>query len=134
MWIATGFLVASILVFTGLDFVINNVLYSYGLKFDTAWFMLYSVGYLSLYQLILGLIYFYTRSWTIPLLGETFVLSGGVDLVYFGVWGRMQFPSGVWAWSGYAMFLGLHWTTTIQVVWAVSVMSATSIFVLLKRK
>jgi hypothetical protein len=70
MWIATGFLVASILVFTGLDFVINSVLYSYGLKFDTAWFMLYSMGYLSLYQLILGLIYFYTRSWKIPLLGK----------------------------------------------------------------
>ena len=41
MWIATGFLVVSILVFTGLDFVINSVLYSYGLKFDTAWFLLY---------------------------------------------------------------------------------------------
>jgi len=134
MWIATGFLVVSILVFTGLDFVINSVLYSYGLKFDTAWFMLYSVGYLSLYQLILGLIYFYTRSWQIPLLGEAFVLSGGVDLVFFGVWGRMQFPSCVWAWSGYAMFLGLHWTTAVQVVWAISVMSATSIFALLKGK
>ena len=70
MWIATGFLVVSILVFTGLDFVINSVLYSYGLKFDIAWFMLYSVGYLSMYQLILGLIYFYTRSWKIPLLGK----------------------------------------------------------------
>jgi hypothetical protein len=70
MWIATGFLVVSILVFTWLDFVINSVLYSYGLKFDTAWFMLYSMGYLSLYQLILGLIYFYTRSWKIPLLGK----------------------------------------------------------------
>jgi len=134
MWIATGFLMVSILVFTGLDFVINSVLYSYGLKFDITWFMLYSVGYLSLYQLTLGLIYFYTRSWEIPLLGEVFVLSGGVDLVFFGVWGRMQFPSSVWTWSGYAMFLGLHWTTTVQIVWAVSVMSATSIFAFLKRK
>jgi hypothetical protein len=52
-----------------------------------------------------------------------------VSIVFSSVFGKeCSFPQAFGRGLG-AMFLGLHWTTIVQVVWAVSVMSATSIFV-----
>lgn len=80
------FFILAVFLLTYLDWVVNAVLYGYGLQFNRVWHEQYSVGYLLCYQLVIGLLFLYLRSWKATVLMEAFVLSSTQDLVYFGVW------------------------------------------------
>jgi hypothetical protein len=102
------------MLFTRLDFLINNSLYNYGLRFDEGWYLPYSLLYALAYQCLILLLVFYARNMKFFAFAEVFVLTSTQDLVYFGLW-QNGFPSYEWAWSPFFCIFG-NWTTMHQLM------------------
>ena len=117
-----------IMLFTRLDFLINNSLYDYGLRFDEAWYLPYSILYGLSYQCLILLLVFYAKSLKFFVFAEVFVLTSSQDLVYFGLW-QNGFPSHEWAWSPFFSIFG-SWTTTHQFVLSFSALMLASALLL----
>ena len=107
----------AVLLFTRMDYLVNNTLYKHGLKFSDEWYSEYSLLYALLFQLTIALIYLWTRSWKLCLVLEAFVLSSCQDFVYFGLWEGGKFPSGDWDWMPLFKTFG-HWTTKDQLAFS----------------
>lgn len=108
----------SVLLLTRLDFVINNVLYGFGLVFSKEWYNEYMILYSLAYQLVIFVLYAYTKNAKLFVFFEVFVLTCTQDLVYFGLW-ELGFPSGNWDWMLFNQVLGF-WNTTSQVLLSTS--------------
>jgi hypothetical protein len=115
--IAVVIFVASVLIFTCLDYLVNSDLYSFGLQFSNGWYSTYSFLYMALYQIVLVCLLLYSRSAKLFVVLEAFVLSAGPDLVYFGLWNHGVFPSGNWTWMQNYQLFGV-WTTEMQFVFS----------------
>ncbi len=104
----------AVLIFTKLDFLVNETLYNYGLRFSYEWYHEYTVLYALCYQLVLLLLYRWTHDWKLVFVLEGFVLSSGQDLIYFTVWNG-GFPQGEWTWMFFHRIFGF-WNTNAQIL------------------
>ncbi len=112
---------------TGLDFVVNNILYSYGLGFSYAWYVPYLVGLsvtiFSICFLVAWQSYEDTGSMNIALTrGLTLFLlhlGGLIDWLFFLVYNGGRVYSGEWTWMWQYWFLGT-WNWQLQGVWSLS--------------
>lgn len=109
----------AVLLLTKLDFLVNNTLYEYGLRFSDGWYREYTLQYALSYQLILLLLYLWNRDWKLIFVLEGFVLSSGQDLIYFAAW-QGGFPQGQWTWMIFYEIFG-YWNTSTQILLTVSV-------------
>jgi hypothetical protein len=117
----------SVLLLTKLDFLINNVLYGFGLSFSEAWYHEYMVLYFLAYQLIAFVLYAYTRNLKLLAFFEVFVLTSSQDLVYFGLW-EMSFPATAWTWTIYYRIFGF-WNTTNQILLSVTCLAFSALLI-----
>jgi hypothetical protein len=115
----------SVLLLTKLDFLINNVLYGFGLTFSEGWYTEYQILYALAYQLIVFVLYAYTRNLKLLVFFEVFVLTSSQDLVYFGLW-ETNFPATAWTWIIHYRIFGF-WNTTNQVLLSVTCLAFTSL-------
>jgi hypothetical protein len=129
--IACVIFVFATLLFTRIDYLINCELYKYGLQYSDAWFAADSIVYFLLFQMVIVWIYLFTRSWKLCVVLEAFVLPGGQDLIFYGVWGKMQFPTGEWTWMLAYKLFGTC-TTQIQVAFTGIATLVAIIFVRIK--
>jgi hypothetical protein len=113
------------LLFTRIDYLINCDFSKYGLKYSEGWGVIYQLMYFLLFQMTIVWIYLFTRSWKLCIVLEAFVLSAGPDLIYFGLWGKGQFPTGEWTWMPLYKVFGTC-TTQMQIVFT-SIATATAI-------
>ena len=111
-----------VLLLTRLDFLINNILYDFGLIFSEGWYQEYSVLYFLSYQLVVFILLAYTRNLKLFVFFEVFVLTCTQDLVYFGLWGG-SFPTQEWVWMIQYSIFGF-WNTTSQVLLSFSSLSS----------
>ena len=103
-----------VLLLTRLDFLINNIFYSFGLIFSEGWYQEYTILYFLAYQLDILVLLAYTRNLKLFLFFEVFILTSTQDLVYFGFW-QCSFPSHEWVWMvQYKIFRS--WNTTTQLL------------------
>ena len=119
--VAIGLFSFSVLLLTRIDFIINNVLYNFGLNFSEAWHQEYSILYFLAYQLVIFTLLAYTKSLKLFTLFQVFVLTSTQDLVYFCLW-EGSFPSHEWVWMVYYRIFGF-WNTTSQILLSVSSLS-----------
>lgn len=131
--ITLSLFLAGVLLFTYMDYVVNFVLYGFGLRFDYGWYDAYSFGYMLLYQFMILALTLYSKSWQLALLMEAFVLSSTQDLVYFGVWSGGVFPSGQWTWMPLYETLGFYSTSFQLALSAGSMLSAILIVKMVKK-
>jgi hypothetical protein len=123
--VAIGIFSFSVLLLTRLDFIINNVLYNFGLNFSQAWHQEYSLLYFLTYQLVIFTLLAYTKILKLFTLFQFFILTSTHDLVYFGLW-QGSFPSHEWTWMPYYSIFGF-WDTTNQILLSASSLSAIMI-------
>jgi hypothetical protein len=123
-----------VLVFTFMDYIVNSVLYGFGLRFDAEWYGMYSAAYFLLYQLAIAMLTLASNSWRLLVFMEAFVLSSTQDLIYFSVWGKGVFPVGDWSWMPLYQTLGFYNTGLQVVLSGVSMLSATLIIWLPKKR
>jgi hypothetical protein len=117
-----------------MDYIVNSVLYGFGLRFDAEWYGMYSAAYFLLYQLAACMLTLASKSWRLLVFMEAFVLSSTQDLIYFGVWSNGVFPSGDWSWMPLYKTLGFY-TTTFQIILSgASMLSAILIIWLMKKR
>ena len=90
-----------VLLFTRMDYIVNVVLYRFGLRFSEGWFSDYSLAYTLMYQLTILCLFIYCRRIAFLLLTEVFVLTSTQDLVFFSLWNQGVYPSGQWTWTRY---------------------------------
>jgi hypothetical protein len=119
--VAIGLFCSSVLLLTRLDFLVNNILYNFGLSFSEAWYQEYNVLYFLAYQLVVFTLLAYTRNLKLFVFFQVFVLTSTQDLVYFGVW-EGSFPSHEWVWMVYYRIFGF-WNTTTQILLSISSLS-----------
>jgi hypothetical protein len=123
--IASIVFVVAVLLFTGLDYLINSIFYFHGLQYSDSWYWPYTVMYTALYQIVIVCLTLYTKSWRLLLVTEAFSLSGCQDLVYFGLWNLGVFPAGSWDWLIISNVLNIQWLTWMQLVVSLSAISVT---------
>ena len=123
---AIGIFSFSILMLTRLDFLVNNIFYSFGLIFSEEWYQEYTILYFLAYQLVVIVILAYTRNLKLFFFFKVFVLTSTQDLIYFGLW-QGGFPTHEWIWMIQYRILGF-WNTTTQFL--LSVASFASIIIL----
>ena len=123
---AIGIFCLAVLSLTRLDFVVNNILYSYGLTFSEAWHQEYSILYFLAYQLLIFTLLAYTRNLKLFMFFQVFVLTSTQDLIYFGLW-QGSFPAHEWVWTAEYKILGF-WNTTSQTLLSLSGIASTLIF------
>ena len=125
-----GWFIIVLVVFlsiTGLDFVVNSVLYSYGLSFSYGWYIPYLVGIsvtlLSICVLVVWQSYEDTRSVDVALKrGLTLFLAyfgGLVDCLYFLVYNGGDVYLGEWTWMWQYWLIGT-WNWQLQTIWSFS--------------
>jgi len=122
---AIGVFSFSVLLLTRLDFLINNILYNFGLSFSEALYQEYSVLYFLAYQLVVFILLAYTKNLKLFAFFQVFVLTSTQDLVYFGLW-EGSFPSHEWVWMVYYRIFGF-WNTTSQILLSLSSLSSIMI-------
>jgi len=122
---AIGIFSFSVLLLTRLDFLINNILYNFGLSFSEALYQEYSVLYFLAYQLVVFILLAYTKNLKLFAFFQVFVLTSTQDLVYFGLW-EGSFPSHEWVWMVYYRIFGF-WNTTSQILLSLSSLSSIMI-------
>jgi len=122
---AIGIFSFSVLLLTRLDFLINNILYNFGLSFSEALYQEYSVLYFLAYQLVAFILLAYTKNLKLFAFFQVFVLTSTQDLVYFGLW-EGSFPSHEWVWMVYYRIFGF-WNTTSQILLSLSSLSSIMI-------
>ena len=120
--VSIGIFSFSVLLLTRLDFLINNILYNFGLSFSEAWYQEYTVLYFLAYQLVVFILLAYTRNVKLFAFFQVFVLTSTQDLVYFGIW-EASFPSHEWVWMVYYRIFGF-WNTTSQILLSLSSLSS----------
>jgi len=123
--VAIGIFSFSVLLLTRLDFLINNILYNFGLTFSEAWYQEYIVLYFLAYQLVVFILLAYTRNLKLFAFFQVFVLTSTQDLVYFGLW-EGSFPSHEWVWMVYYRVFGF-WNTASQILLSISSLSSIMI-------
>lgn len=121
----------SVLLLTRLDFLVNNVLYGFGLIFSLEWYSEYRILYFLAYQLVIFILFAYTRNLKLLIFFEAFVLTCSQDLVYFGLW-EASFPSGNWDWMSFNQLLGF-WNTSSQVLLSLSSLTVTVLLLRVER-
>jgi hypothetical protein len=117
---------------TGLDYLIHSTLYGFGLQFDWSWFVTSQILYYAVWQGALFGFLAISHSWRAFTVAEAFFFSGGQDLVFFGVWNRMVFPNGEWAWMSWTIQYHLFgtWNTALQVNLSILFVALASTFVI----
>ena len=105
--------ILGILLFTRIDFLINNILYKYGLKFSEGWYSEYGILYFLLYQFLIAIVYLLTKNVKLAICLEVFTQTSTQDLIYFGLW-EGSFPTYDWVWMPYYKIFGT-WMTIHQV-------------------
>jgi len=123
--VAFGIFSFSVLLLTRLDFLINSILYNFGLIFSEGWYQEYTVLYFLAYQLIVFILLAYTRNLKLFAFFQVFVLTSTQDLVYFGLW-EGSFPTREWVWIVYYRIFGF-WNTTSQILLSISSLSSIMI-------
>jgi hypothetical protein len=123
--VAIGVFSFSVLLLTRLDFLVNNILYSFGLTFSETWYQEYGALYFLAYQLVIFALLAYTRNLKLFAFFQVFVLTSTQDLVYFGLW-EGSFPSHEWVWMVYYRIFGF-WNTTSQILLSASSLSSIMI-------
>jgi hypothetical protein len=126
--VAIGIFCLAVLSLTRLDFLVNNILYRFGLTFSGAWHQEYSILYFLAYQLLIFTRLAYTRNLKLFMLFQVFVLTSTQDLVYFGLW-QGSFPAHEWVWTAEYKLFGF-WNTASQLL--LSLCSVSSILILLR--
>ncbi|HLE75260.1 MAG TPA: hypothetical protein VI864_04360 [Candidatus Bathyarchaeia archaeon] len=101
-----------VLLFTRVDFLVNESLYHYGLHFNENWYAEYTSLYALCYQFLILSLLVYTRNLKLLVFMEVFVLTSTQDMVYFGLW-QGAFPKIDWWWTPFYRIFGT-WTTTDQ--------------------
>ena len=112
---------------TGLDFVVNNILYSYGLGFSYGWYVPYLVGLsvtiFSICVLVAWQSYVDTASMNVALKrGLTLFLAhlgGLIDWMFFLIYNGGRVYSGEWTWMWQYSLLGT-WNWILQGIWSLS--------------
>jgi hypothetical protein len=122
---AIGIFSLSVLLLTRLDFLVNNILYSFGLTFSETWYQEYGALYFLAYQLVIFALLAYTRNLKLFAFFQVFVLTSTQDLVYFGLW-EGSFPLHEWVWMVYYRIFGF-WNTTSQILLSASSLSSIMI-------
>ena len=118
-----------VLLFTRIDFLINNSLYGYGLHFSENWYAEYTSLYALCYQLLILSLFVYSRNLKLLALMEVFALTSTQDLVYFGLW-QGSFPIIEWSWMPFYRILG-SWTTAHQILLSFSMNLTASLAIIL---
>ena len=126
--VAFGIFSFSVLLLTRLDFLINNILYTFGLTFSEGWYQEYAILYFLAYQLVVFILLAYTRNLKLFAFFQVFVLTSTQDLVYFGIW-EGSFPAHEWVWMVYYRIFGF-WNTASQILFSIS--SLSSIIILFR--
>jgi hypothetical protein len=103
-----------VLLFTRVDFLVNESLYHYGLHFNENWYAEYTNLYALYYQFLILSLLVYTRNLKLLVFMEVFVLTSTQDMVYFGLW-QGAFPKIDWWWTPFYRIFG-SWTTTQQIL------------------
>jgi hypothetical protein len=103
-----------VLLFTRVDFLVNESLYNYGLRFNENWYGEYANLYALYYQFLILTLLVYARDLKLLVFMEVFVLTSTQDIVYFGVW-QGAFPKIDWWWTPFYRIFG-SWTTTQQIL------------------
>jgi len=127
---SNGWLLIVLVVFlsiTGLDFVVNSILYSYGLGFSLTWYIPYLVGLSVTIFSICGLVmwqsYEDTGNVCVALKrGAVLFLAhfgGLIDCLYFLVYSGGRVPLGEWTWMWQYWLFGT-WNWTLQAIWSFS--------------
>src|SRR3989304_2850088 len=112
--IAVLLFILGVLLFTRIDFLINNSLYGYGLEFSENWYVEYTCLYALCYQLFIFSLLAYSKNVKFFVLMEVFVVTSTQDLVYFGLW-QGGFPATEWSWMPFFRVFG-SWTTPHQIL------------------
>ena len=123
--VAIGIFSFSVLLLTRLDFLINNILYNFGLSFSEAWYQEYTILYFLAYQLVVFILLAYTKNLKLFAFFQVFLLTSTQDLVYFGLW-KGSFPSHEWVWMVYYRIFGF-WNTTSQILLSLFSLSSSMI-------
>lgn len=105
---------AMFVLLTRLDFLVNGILYTHGLRFSEAWYWEYCLLYALTYQLVIVCLSLWNRSLRLFFALEILVLCSVQDLFFYGLWAG-SFPPSQWSWMVYYKLLGF-WNTTNQVV------------------
>lgn len=121
----------SVLLLTRLDYLVNNILYGFGLSFSKDWYNEYVILYSLAYQLVIFVLFAYTKNLKLLALFECFVLTCTQDLIYFGLW-EMSFSSGNWDWIIFNDLLGF-WNTQSQILLSVSSLTLISLLCRVER-
>ncbi|MGD2065913.1 MAG: hypothetical protein PVI43_01925 [Candidatus Bathyarchaeota archaeon] len=111
---AIGIFCFAVLLLTRLDYLINNVLYSFGLSYSELWHQEYGIIYSLAYQLVIFTLLLYTRNLKLFVLFQAFVLTSTQDLVYFALW-ESSFPASDWVWMNQYSLFGF-WNTATQIL------------------
>jgi hypothetical protein len=117
----------SVFLYTYLDWVVNGLLYEYGLQFSNEWYGTYSIAYFLLYQFTITLLTVASRSWRLLFFMEVFTLSNTQDIIYFLTWNG-GFPSGEWTWMNLYGIIGTY-TTSTQLMLSVIVLATAYLVV-----
>lgn len=112
---------------TGIDFVVNSILYSHGLNFSFVWYIPYLAGISATITSITVLVtwqsYEDTGNAGIALKRGSILLlayTGGlIDCLYFLVYNGGRVPVGEWTWMWQYWLLGT-WNWTLQAIWSFS--------------
>jgi hypothetical protein len=49
-----------------------------------------------MYQVVIVMLFLYSRSIRLLMVLEGFVATGGQDIIFFGLWGGAAFPTSTW--------------------------------------
>jgi len=129
--IAIAVFIFATLLFTRIDYLINCDFTAYGLRYSESWGVIYQLIYFLLFQMTIVWVYLFSRSWKLCIVLEAFVLPGGQDLIYFGVWGKGQFPTGDWTWMPLYKVFG---TCTTQMMIAFTAITTAAAILLVRAK
>lgn len=123
----------AVFLLTYADWVVNGLLYQFGLRFDAVWYERYSLGYTLLWQFTVCLLAVAFKSWRLFVFMEAFVLSSTQDLIYFGVWNGGVFPVGDWTWMPLYNVLGFY-NTGFQIVLSVVCVGSAILIIKMVKK
>jgi len=110
---------------TGLDYIVNSTLYSYGLNFNTVWYIPYLIGIsatiFSICVLVSWQSYEDTGNSSVALKRGSILLlahiGGLIDCLFFLIYNRGIIPSGEWTWMWQYWLFGT-WNWTLQAIWS----------------
>ncbi|MFA5365902.1 MAG: hypothetical protein WC325_12035, partial [Candidatus Bathyarchaeia archaeon] len=123
---------AAVFLLTRIDWVVNGLLYGYGLQFNHVWYEQYSIAYFLLWQFTLIVLVVASKSWWLLVFMEAFVLSSTQDLFYFVVWNG-GFPVGDWTWMPLYQTLGFY-NTAFQICFSVVSMLSAAVVIGVSKK